>query len=95
MGHRIQLTASSYILRSRLLPVGASTYPQLRLTPASLTVVTMARDRNESPEARAARKALVKEEKQARRARREGDVPEEYGQKNCELCHKMKDLLIR
>lgn len=55
----------------------------------------MARDRNESSEERAARKALVKEEKAARRARKEGNVPEEYGQKNCELCSKLKDLLIR
>lgn len=51
--------------------------------------------RNESREERAARKELVKKEKAEKRARREGHVPEGYGQKPCDLCHQLKDLLIR
>ena len=30
-----------------------------------------------------------------KRARREGHVPDDYGQKSCTLCHQQKDLLIR
>ena len=90
------LRAANLSLRSGAIrPVCARARNSTGLISTAATVVSMARDRNESPEDRAARKALVKEEKAARRARREGDVPDDYGQKNCELCHKMKDLLIR
>lgn len=51
--------------------------------------------RNETREERVARKELVKKEKAEKRARREGHVPEEYGQKPCGLCHQKRDLLIR
>ena len=51
--------------------------------------------RNETPEQRAARKEQVKQQKADKRARREGHVPESYGQKLCTLCQQQKDLLIR
>mmetsp|Transcript_24894 Transcript_24894/g.73615 ORF Transcript_24894/g.73615 Transcript_24894/m.73615 type:complete len:144 (-) Transcript_24894:272-703(-) len=46
-----------------------------------------------SDEERAARKAAKKEAKAAARAKREGSVV--AGQKECDLCNSMKDLLIR
>ncbi|KAK9828493.1 hypothetical protein WJX72_000316 [[Myrmecia] bisecta] len=49
----------------------------------------------ESEEDRAARKATKKQLKAERRAVREGRPPETYGQKECDLCHQLKDLLIR
>ncbi|KAL0036255.1 hypothetical protein WJX79_010383 [Trebouxia sp. C0005] len=51
--------------------------------------------RNETPEQRAARKEQIKAQKADKRARREGHVPDEYGQKQCSLCDQLKDLLIR
>ena len=51
--------------------------------------------RNESKEERAARKQAIKEEKAAKRERKQGIVPEDYGQKPCDLCEKQSDLLIR
>ena len=51
--------------------------------------------RNETPEQRAARKEQVKQQKADKRARREGHVPDSYGQKLCTLCQQHKDLLIR
>lgn len=51
--------------------------------------------RNETREQRAARKEEVKREKAEKRARREGYIPEGYGQKDCDLCQQKKDLLIR
>lgn len=51
--------------------------------------------RNETPEQRAARKEQIKAQKADKRARREGHVPDEYGQKQCSLCIQLKDLLIR
>lgn len=51
--------------------------------------------RNETPEQRAARKEQIKAQKADKRARREGHVPDEYGQKQCSLCNQLKDLLIR
>lgn len=51
--------------------------------------------RNETREQRAARKEEVKKEKAEKRARREGYIPEGYGQKDCDLCQQKKDLLIR
>ena len=51
--------------------------------------------RNETPEQRAARKEQIKAQKADKRARREGHVPHEYGQKQCSLCNQLKDLLIR
>ena len=51
--------------------------------------------RNETPEQRAARKEQVKAQKADKRARREGHVPDDYGQKQCNLCNQQKDLLIR
>eukprot|EP00967_Tisochrysis_lutea_P042603 scaffold51258_cov35-Tisochrysis_lutea.AAC.1 len=41
------------------------------------------------------RKAQKKAAKAARRARREGRAPHEQGQKDCDLCSKGVDLLIR
>lgn len=51
--------------------------------------------RNETPEQRKARKEEVKAQKADKRARREGHVPDDYGQKSCTLCKQQKDLLIR
>ena len=51
--------------------------------------------RKETPEQRAARKEQIKAQKADKRARREGHVPDEYGQKQCSLCNQLKDLLIR
>ncbi|KAK9799823.1 hypothetical protein WJX73_005191 [Symbiochloris irregularis] len=51
--------------------------------------------RNESKEDRAARKQAVKEVKAAKKERKQGIIPEDYGQKECTLCQKKVDLLIR
>ena len=51
--------------------------------------------RNETPEQRKARKDEVKAQKAEKRARREGHVPDDYGQKPCSVCKQQKDLLIR
>ena len=51
--------------------------------------------RNETPEQRKARKEEVKAQKADKRARREGHVPDDYGQKPCSVCKQQKDLLIR
>lgn len=51
--------------------------------------------RNESKEERAARKQAVKAEKAAKRERKQGIIPDDYGQKECSLCQKNVDLLIR
>ena len=51
--------------------------------------------RNETPEQRKARKEEVKAQKADKRARREGHVPDNYGQKPCSICKQQKDLLIR
>ena len=70
-----------------------------RFTPA--TAITLQRYtmasalRNETPEQRKARKEEVKAQKADKRARREGHVPEDYGQKACSICKQQKDLLIR
>lgn len=51
--------------------------------------------RNETPEQRKARKEEIKAQKADKRARREGHVPDDYGQKPCSICMQQKDLLIR
>lgn len=51
--------------------------------------------RNESQEERATRKNLVKQQKSDKKARREGRLDDNYGQKPCTLCDEQKDLLIR
>lgn len=51
--------------------------------------------RNESKAERASRKQAIKEEKAAKRERKQGNIPEEYGRKDCDLCSKSVDLLIR
>lgn len=51
--------------------------------------------RNETPEQRKARKEEIKAQKADKRARREGHVPDDYGQKPCNICKQQKDLLIR
>lgn len=51
--------------------------------------------RNETLEQRASRKEQVKLQKADKRARREGHIPDDYGQKPCTLCKQQKDLLIR
>ena len=51
--------------------------------------------RNESKEERAARKEATKQEKAAKRERKQGNIPEDYGQKECDLCQRKRDLLIR
>lgn len=51
--------------------------------------------RNETPEQRKARKDEVKAQKADKRARREGHVPDDFGQKPCSVCKEQKDLLIR
>ena len=51
--------------------------------------------RNETLEQRKARKDEIKAQKADKRARREGHVPDYYGQKPCSLCKHKKDLLIR
>lgn len=51
--------------------------------------------RNETPEQRKARKEEVKAQKADKRARREGHIPDDYGQKSCSICKQQKDLLIR
>ena len=70
-----------------------------RFTPAlsrTLPRRTMASAlRNETPEQRKARKEEVKAQKADKRARREGHVPDDYGQKPCSICKQQKDLLIR
>ena len=51
--------------------------------------------RHETDEDRKARKERVKADKQAKRARRQGFVPEGFGNKPCTICSKGADLLIR
>lgn len=51
--------------------------------------------RNETLEQRASRKEQIKLQKADKRARREGHIPDDYGQKPCTLCKQQKDLLIR
>lgn len=64
--------------------------PRVHLARAMATAL-----RNETPEQRTARKEQIKAQKADKRARREGHVPDEYGQKQCSLCNQLKDLLIR
>ena len=67
-----------------------------RAVSTKLPIRTMASAlRNETPEQRKARKEEVKAQKAEKRARREGHVPDDYGQKSCSVCKEQKDLLIR
>lgn len=45
--------------------------------------------------AKALRKQKAKEMKQSRRMKREGKASEDSGNKNCDMCNKSTDLLIR
>eukprot|EP01024_Parvocaulis_polyphysoides_P053708 TRINITY_DN5367_c0_g1_i2.p2 TRINITY_DN5367_c0_g1~~TRINITY_DN5367_c0_g1_i2.p2 ORF type:complete len:128 (-),score=16.56 TRINITY_DN5367_c0_g1_i2:107-490(-) len=51
--------------------------------------------RGESPEEKAARKAAVKAQKAQKRAKKQGLGDPTTGQKECDLCKKGRDLLIR
>eukprot|EP01025_Chloroclados_australasicus_P025650 TRINITY_DN2559_c0_g1_i3.p4 TRINITY_DN2559_c0_g1~~TRINITY_DN2559_c0_g1_i3.p4 ORF type:complete len:153 (-),score=21.75 TRINITY_DN2559_c0_g1_i3:416-874(-) len=51
--------------------------------------------RGETPEEKAARKAAVKVMKAEKRAKKHGIGEPTIGQKDCDLCKKGKDLLIR
>lgn len=98
----IELVAASieaciYSMQSRLVPE-VRCFTQLfrripsRTSPKRLMASAL---RNETPEQRKARKDEVKAQKAEKRARREGHVPDDYGQKPCSLCEQQKDLLIR
>ena len=97
MCHKIN-TSETRMLRGLRVLKKLSSSPLCKCQRAHRLRMTQAQasnKRNETPEQRAARKEHVKQEKAQKRARRQGEVEEGYGSKDCSLCHSSKDLLIR
>eukprot|EP01024_Parvocaulis_polyphysoides_P044272 TRINITY_DN40761_c0_g2_i1.p2 TRINITY_DN40761_c0_g2~~TRINITY_DN40761_c0_g2_i1.p2 ORF type:complete len:162 (-),score=23.48 TRINITY_DN40761_c0_g2_i1:177-662(-) len=63
--------------------------------PSRYQYIQIMNKRGETAEEKAARKAAAKLQKAEKRAKKQGLGDPRIGQKDCDLCHKGRDLLIR